>query len=282
MAVAKGAGRMVSLVLFIIVALACGWLGVGLDSLLTDQPEGGTLGMALWLVLPVLTMLVLRTVDRDWAGMGIKPFFIRNLKWYLVSLAIYPIVTLLTVGLALLTHSANLADFELNAFAQLAVYAMAGSMVKNIFEEFAWRGYLTPRLIERGLADWLVYVLSGLVWALWHAAYYLVFLPDVYFESVSRSGMLLSGCLFLIASAIMYVEMYRLTGSVWPCVVMHSVHAGVPAALMGPGGAITFTGLGGFWLNPLTGAVAAALFLGIGLWLRAKRIRQEQGRGLFG
>ena len=50
-----------------------------------------------------------------------------------------------------------------------------GNFIKNIFEEFSWRGYLTPKLIELKLNDWFIYIISGLVWALWHAAYYLVF-----------------------------------------------------------------------------------------------------------
>ena len=35
--------------------------------------------------------------------------------------------------------------------------------------------YLTPKLIELKLNDWFIYIISGLVWSLWHAAYYLVF-----------------------------------------------------------------------------------------------------------
>ncbi|MGQ0513724.1 ketopantoate reductase C-terminal domain-containing protein, partial [Bacillus sp. D-CC] len=113
--------------------------------------------------------------------------------------------------------------------------------IKNIFEEFSWRGYLTPKLIELKLNDWFIYIISGLVWALWHAAYYLVFLPNEYFESISRLHMLLSGCILMVSWSIMYVEIYRLTKSVWPCVIMHAIEDAVPTVLVTITGIITLT-----------------------------------------
>lgn len=35
------------LIIFVLIVLASGWIGVFLDSLLTDQPEGNSLGMGL-------------------------------------------------------------------------------------------------------------------------------------------------------------------------------------------------------------------------------------------
>ena len=40
------------LLIFVFIVLASGWIGVILDSFLTDQPEGNSLGMGLWLILP--------------------------------------------------------------------------------------------------------------------------------------------------------------------------------------------------------------------------------------
>lgn len=265
-----------SLIIFIVVVLASGWFGVLIDSNLSEQPEGNTLGMGLWLVLPVLTMLLLRIINRDWKDIGIKLNMKGNVKWYLVSLAIYPIVTFITVSLALLFNSTNLAGFEMNAVLSLIAVSVAGNFIKNIFEEFAWRGYLTPKLIEQKINDWLIYLISGLVWALWHSPYYIVFLPDHYFESISRTGMILTGCVLMVGWSVMYVEIYRLTKSVWPCVLMHAVEDGVPTLLVTVSGIITFTKNGDFWLNPTTGVIATVLFIGIGLLLRSIRIKRDQ------
>jgi membrane protease YdiL (CAAX protease family) len=267
--------RRYSLIIFIIVVLASGWLGVFIDSILTDQPEGNSLGMGLWLVLPIITMILLRIINHDWKDIGIKPNIKDNLKWYLVSLAIYPIITIITVGFALLLNCTNISNFEMDAFLSLVAVSAGGNFIKNIFEEFAWRGYLTPKLIEQKVNDWLIYLISGLVWALWHAAYYMVFLPDNYFESMSRMGTLLTGCVLMVGWTVMYVEIYRLTKSVWPCVLMHAVEDGFPTVLVTISGIITFTKNGDFWLNPISGVIATVLFLGIGLLLRSIRIKKD-------
>ncbi|PFK47675.1 CPBP family intramembrane metalloprotease [Bacillus cereus] len=264
------------LIIFVILVLASGWLGVLLDSLLTEQPEGDSLGMGLWLILPFLTSLLLRTIGRDWKGIGIKLNLKGNVKWYVVSLSIYPLVTIITVSLALLLGVSNLAHFEISSLFPLIFVSIISNFIKNIFEEFTWRGYLTPKLIERKVNDWLIYLISGLIWALWHAAYYLIFLPNQYFESVSRLDMLLSGCILMVSWTVMYVEIYRITKSVWPCVLMHAIEDAVPTVLVTITGIITFTKSGDFWLNPISGVIATILFLGIGLLLRSIRITKER------
>ncbi|MBI2295147.1 MAG: CPBP family intramembrane metalloprotease [Betaproteobacteria bacterium] len=42
--------------------------------------------------------------------------------------------------------------------------------LKNIFEEFAWRSYLSPRLKALGLPALTGYALVAVVWFTWHVA----------------------------------------------------------------------------------------------------------------
>ena len=270
--------RKIYLAVFIFVILVSGWLGVLLDSMLPKQPKGNSLGMGLWLVLPLFTALLLRLISRDWKDFEVKPHFRGNIKWYLVAFAIYPFVTILTVGFALLLGFAKLTHFDISAFFSLVAISVIGNFFKNIFEEFAWRGYLTPKLIELKVNDWLIYLISGLVWALWHAAYYLVFLPDEYFESLSRVGYLLTGCVLMVCWSVMYVEMYRIVRSVWACVLMHAIEDGFPTVLIIMSGVLTLTKPGDLWLSPIKGVIATVLFLGIGLLLRSIRIKKEHGK----
>lgn len=265
-----------SLILFIVVVLASGWIGVLVDSKLPEQPAENSLGMGLWLILPIIAMLVLRLVNRDWKDLGVLPNFKGNMKWYGAAIAIYPVMTVIIVGLALLFNIASISDVQLNSILSLMGVSIAGNFIKNIFEEFAWRGYLTPKLIQLKLNDWMLYLVSGLVWALWHAAYYMVFLPDSYFETTSRVGFLLIGCVLMVAWSVMYVEIYRLTKSVWPCVLMHALEDGVPTLLLSVAGVITLTKTGELWLSPTTGIITTILFIGFGLWLRSIRIKKEQ------
>lgn len=49
-----------NLAIFIFIVIISGWLGVLVDSVLTGQPgEGDSLGMGLWLALPLIAALVI-------------------------------------------------------------------------------------------------------------------------------------------------------------------------------------------------------------------------------
>lgn len=87
--------------------------------------------------------------------------------------------------------------------------------------------------------------------------------------------MLLSGCILMVAWTIMYVEIYRLTKSVWPCVLMHALEDAVPTVLIMTSGIITLSKTSDVWLNPISGVLATILFPGIGIFLRSMRIKKE-------
>lgn len=264
-----------NLIFFIVIALISGWIGVFVDSLLMEQPEGNTLGMGVWLIMPFVVSLVFHAMERDWNSMGFRLRLKGNLKWYMVSIAIYPLVTLITFVFAKIFNCVDISRMTFEAFIPFALYAVVGSFIKNIFEEFSWRGYLTPRLVAMKFNDWLIYIVSGLIWGLWHTAYYMVFLPMDYFKDQSRIEMVLVGCCLMIAWSIMFVEIYRITKSVWPCVLMHAIEDAVPTALVTTGGFISFTSLGDILFNPITGIFATILFVIIGLWIRKIRITKE-------
>lgn len=265
-----------SLAIFIIVVLASGWIGVFIDSFIPNQPKGNSLGMGIWLLLPILTMLLLRFINSDWKDIGVKPNFRGNIKWYLVSILIYPLITIITVCLGLLLDCIFVSAIKWSALYTIIAISIGSNFIKNIFEEFSWRGYLTPKLIELKVNDWLIYLISGLIWALWHSAYYLIFLPDNYFEFNSRVETLLIGCVLMVSWSIMYVEIYRLTNSVWPGVLMHAIEDGIPTVLITVSSIIAFTNRADFWLNPISGVIATLLFTIIGILLRQRRIQNIQ------
>ncbi|MDD4171804.1 MAG: CPBP family glutamic-type intramembrane protease [Syntrophomonas sp.] len=51
------------------------------------------------------------------------------------------------------------------------------NFIIDIFEETAWRGYLTSQLLKFNLNDRKLYLIVGCVWVIWHIPYYMVFLP---------------------------------------------------------------------------------------------------------
>jgi Co/Zn/Cd efflux system component len=83
------------------------------------------------------------------------------------------------------------------------------------------------------------------------------------------------GIFVMLCWTVVYVELYRLTKSVWSSVVFHAVEDAVPTLLVVQGYLI-FTQTGAFLFDPaLGGFVAALLFLGRGLKLRSIRIKKE-------
>ena len=265
-----------NLIIFIVVTLASGWIGVLIDSVLTEQPEGNSLGMGVWLILPFLTAIVLRIISKDKKDIGLKPNIRQNGKWYMVSIAIVPIVTVIVVSIGAFLGVVDFSAFKASDFISLALLSMLMNLIKNIFEEFSWRGYLTPKLIDLDFNDWWIYIISGLVWGLWHVAYYLVFLPEIYFASTSRVAMIFSSIVIMLCWTVMFVEIYRLTKSAWPCVLMHAIEDAIPTVLVVTGGYITFTNGSDLLLNPINGIIPNILFLAIGLTLRKLRRRKEQ------
>jgi len=268
-----------NLLIFIIAVIGSGWLGLIVDSLLQDQPEGNTLGMGLWLVLPLLTVVVLRTwVGEGWRGAGLSLNLKRGWQWYLVALLIYPVVTGIILLVGGVSGLISLDNLDVNALLSVFFSLLLAQLIKNIFEEFVWRGYLTAKLIKKGLNDWNIYWIAGLIWGVWHVPYYLFFLP----EDMMYSILPVNKCLFalvaivsMIAWSVMFVELYRVTNSIWPAVLMHAVED----SLLNPlviDGYITITSGKEIWISPICGVLTSLLYIAVGLLIRAVRIKTEE------
>ena len=67
-----------NIIIFSVVALASGWIGVFVDNILTEQPNGNSLGMLIWLVLPFLVSVILRITSHDRRDIGVKPNFMKK------------------------------------------------------------------------------------------------------------------------------------------------------------------------------------------------------------
>jgi membrane protease YdiL (CAAX protease family) len=219
-----------NLVIFAVVSISIGWVGLWLNRMMANAAPGQNLGMLLWLIVPALTGLLLRAVAGDgWADAGLRPVLRKNLGWYAFALLIYPacIALILGLGYALGAISfAGLASLGTGTVAGLIGAAAVTGFVKNIFEELAWRGYLTPRLDSLGWGVGRSSVLVGVIWWAWHLPYWVGFLAAVDFQaytSLSLAAFLPLALLAFIPAAFAYGELRRVTGSVWPTVVMHTV-----------------------------------------------------------
>jgi uncharacterized membrane protein len=267
-----------NIIIFAIVAITCGWFGVFADKFVEQQPEGESLGMGIWLVFPLLTVILLRLFAGDgWKDLGIRPNFKGNLKWYAIAVLIYPLVTAIVLLLGKIFGWIDFANFRTNVYLTGFVTTLLPNFIKNIFEESVWRGYLTTKLLKEKVKDIWLYLIVGGIWGVWHLPYYLCFLPeaDMYqILPVGRLAFALVAITSMICWTVMFVEFFRLTKSIWSVVILHMVEDSVINHLVIDGHIVIVAGKE-FLISPIAGIITSTLYLGAGLFLRQKRIKKE-------
>ena len=207
-----------NILIFILVVCVCGWVGRLVD-LKVGTDANGTLGQLIWLISPLLATIVLRSFMGDgWKDFGIKLNFRQNLFSYSLSILFIPVTTLIIV---LIGRTFNLIDTANLSLSFLLSFLMAllTMFVKNIFEEFAWRGYLAPKLFSLGINRLVSHVCVGVIWAVWHIPYLLV-LVDTSENLLTYIPRVMIG---LIVLSVVYGEIRYVTNSVWPAVILHTM-----------------------------------------------------------
>jgi len=87
------------------------------DSVLTGQSEGDSFGMGIWLVLPLLTAFVIILFSKESRkDLGMRLNFKGNMKWYLVSVLIFPVVTAIVLIIGAATNWIDMSAFDFKTF----------------------------------------------------------------------------------------------------------------------------------------------------------------------
>ncbi|MFH1009361.1 MAG: CPBP family intramembrane glutamic endopeptidase [Candidatus Latescibacterota bacterium] len=268
-----------NLAIFIIVVLAIGWIGRGLD-ILMGNPASESLGMLLWLITPIGISLLLRAFAGDgWKDFGIKPNFKGNASWYVVALLVYPVSTacilIIGRGFGLITFP-NSSLSTLGLVFQTFALGLLPQFIKNIFEEAAWRGYLAPKVYSLRLNDFVGHLIVGLVWGAWHIPYYLFFLDRAVlqnFTTLDLAAFIPLSIVVMISWGMVYGEIRLLTNSIWPAVLMHMVEDALLIQLFIDHHIQILPGTD--WLiSPMSGLISVIFFLAIGVGLRQLRKRK--------
>lgn len=268
-----------NLLIFIVVILLSGWLGVFVDLFIPEQPKGDTLGMGIWLVFPLLTTILLRVFAGDgWRDIGLLPNLKGNIKWYIVSLLVYPVITSIVLLLSYIFGWMDFSNFNLDVLVSVFVGGLLIQFVKNFFEESVWRGYLTSKLSSLKVNEFWLYFIVGGVWGAWHIPYFLVFLSESDIFSVlpvNRWLFALIGIVTMICWTVMYTEIYLMTKSIWPLVLMHMTEDALVNPLILDGYIKSAQGKE-FLVSPTAGIITTMLYLMVGCLLRTKRKKLER------
>ncbi len=266
-----------NVIIFTLVVLTSGWIGQVVNHF-THQVSEESLGMLIWLVSPLFAMIILRSFAGDgWKDIGLKPLLKGNLTWYAVALIIFPLITMICswTGSALGWITMN--QFNYSLFFVAFTAALLPNFIKNIPEEFVWRGYLTPKLILLKAKDWQLYLLVGIIWGFWHIPYYLYFLDSEIissFTSLKPALFIPLTIVTMIAWSVIFVELWLITKSIWPAVLMHMVEdAFVNPMILDSNFQIDPSKE--LLIHPVAGLLSIALYVLAGLLVRQYRLKKE-------
>jgi membrane protease YdiL (CAAX protease family) len=211
-----------NIILFTLATFGGGFVGYAIDQVVPSPDPQQSLGALIWLITPLLTTILLRTFGGDgWKDSG----FGLNLKagwiWYIAALLIIPLTTTVMIALGYMLGVISLSGFaaqDADAFLSILGATFAASLVKNIFEEFVWRGYLTPRFEAIQLRPLVNHLLTGFIWAGWHIPYWLFFLNRATLQkhtSFDLTTFIWLALIVLPFQAITFGELRLLSRSVW-------------------------------------------------------------------
>lgn len=189
---------------------------------------------------------------------------------------------MIVILLGLMTQGIRVTDVKVEFMAYLGILLtqVGTQFIKNIFEESVWRAYLTNQLIKLKLSDLKLYLLVGFIWWIWHLPYIMKFLSEREIPNtlpVGRFTFFLIGMITVACWTVMYTEIFRITKSVWPLVIMHTMEDAVinPLRLLG---FISVEKNQAFLFSLPVGMIPTILYLKVGLAIRKWRKKQEYGK----
>ena len=136
-------------------------------------------------------------------------------QWVLLSAFIMPAIYMTALGVLRVIRPREAAPL----FAGNTPFFIAASFVWLVFvtsgEEFGWRGYALPRLLECSNSPVLISIGLGFVWGLWHLPLYL--LPG---QSAFPLPLFL---IFTSSQGVLYTLIFvRTKGSLLPALLLHA------------------------------------------------------------
>lgn len=187
---------------------------------------------------PMISVILTRVLTKEKAqNLFLRPFFKQNKWYYLLAYFATPIIAFSGAAVYFFFFPDQL-DFLGSKFAYQSDLTTAGAYFKQLAiivplcilvnplggllscfgEEFAWRGYLLPKLSEKFSRKKAV-VLTGFIWGVWHAP--LVYMGLNYGTDHPALGIAMMIFFCMVMNTILSSLFFK-TKSVWVCVVAHA------------------------------------------------------------
>jgi membrane protease YdiL (CAAX protease family) len=206
------------------------------------------IGPVMW--APALAQVLTRLLTGEgWQGAYLRPRLKRAAggAWPYWLMAWFAPALLTIVGLALyfllfprhydsqlktvrdMLEAASLDPEEINLWVLVAVQVLQALLIAPFIngiptfgEEFGWRGYLQPKLMDLGMGSRRAVVLTGLIWGVWH--WPVILMGHNYgldYPGAPFLGLLAMVWFTLIVGTLLGWLTFR-SGSVWPAVIGHA------------------------------------------------------------
>ena len=265
-----------NVILFSLVAISCGWIGVGVNQLLGEPSNLESLGSGIFIASPIVCMILLCLLGGDgWKDFPLKPRFKQNTRWYIFAIAVYPVVIGITLFVGKLLGWVDVSKFSVATYLPVFATAFLPVFIKNILEETAFRGYLTVKMEQLTKNEWVIYVVVAFVCQIWHLPYNLIFLDDAYqatFFPYSKVLFVFVSFVVIAVWTIMYTEIFFLSRSLLLVILMHSMKDALNPLISE--GFTVISPDKTLLVSPLFGLIPTLIYLVIGLYLR--RIRKSK------
>ena len=202
-----------NIIIFTMLVNGLAWLG----PLLGGSPAEPGLGFFVWGMAPLLAALIMKLALRDKVSLGLKPNLRGNGRFYLLSILLYPLTIGIVMAVGRLFGAITLTTMPAADLIAALIPLAVTYLIFALFEEFGWRGYLSPKVysVNDGL---LGHAVVGVIWASWHFPYMRALWSHT---SEGLATLLPRFVLGVIIFAIVYGEIRLRTQSVWPAVLMH-------------------------------------------------------------
>lgn len=209
-----------AVLVFFLVAFGIPWIGWTLVAVLHPRPH-----TPLWWLLFLtgcfcsVAGFIASYVENGWSG---PASLIRRvltfrlpIAWWLYALFLFSLGGVISTVIFGYVHNASIGTVRpMMLLAMFSPSSLFWFVTGPLGEEFGWRGFLLPRLLEK-YSPLASAILLGFIWELWHfPLYYRMFLRD--FPSTLRFTIGIIGLSLLVA--ILFIHTNQSLG---PVIVLH-------------------------------------------------------------
>lgn len=177
-------------------------------------------GGLVFIISPFLFSLILNISNRKENRFSFLKFnFKGNIKWYFLSILLYPVALIFIISIGRLIHFTTLNFEKSTLLFHTILIEFIPRMIFAFFEEMGWRGFLELEFKRKGVHAIKRHFYIGIIWALWH----LPFIFATAYTTIPYAIFIPTFILGVIILSFIYGYLLQKTNSIWAGVFFHGI-----------------------------------------------------------